>query len=36
MSKKQKRQKIALSVMAGLMALLMLLPMVLTALDAVV
>ena len=36
MSKKQKRQKNMDSILAGLMAVLMLLPMILTALDAVV
>lgn len=33
MSKRQKRKKIAVSVMAGLLAVLMLLPMLLSALD---
>lgn len=34
MSKKQKRKKLMVSIMAGLLALLMLLPMVFTVLDA--
>lgn len=33
MSKKQKRKKLAVSILAGLLAVLMLLPMLLSALD---
>lgn len=36
MSKKQKRQKLLVSILAGLMALLMLLPMVATIVDGLV